>query len=435
MKICFVYPKANYISHNPKFVEFWNTNKHVQSYRKNWSGLTPAIPTLIALTPKTFDITVIDENKEGLDYSTHYDLVAISLMTQQAVRAYEIADHYRSKGIRVILGGIHPTVLPDEAKMHADAVVIGEAENLWKGVLEDFCNGKLQDFYKTDKLTDLSNMPIPAYECLKDKEYSVLWVQNSRGCPHDCEFCAASKIYGHSYRIKNTDLVISEIEKIQKLFGKIWIAFGDDNFVVNKRVVKDLLEKMSVMNLRWACESDISVAEDDEILLLLRKSGCSFLFTGLESIDESGLLNIDKNNWKMKKRKKYTEYIQKIQSYGIGVMGSFILGLENDNESVFQNVTDFIIENNLYEANISILTPLPGTRLRERLLSENRVLKTSWDNYTLYDVNFVHPVLTKEQLEDGLVKIYREIHSDEVYEKKLEYFKQIQLNLIKKGLI
>jgi radical SAM superfamily enzyme YgiQ (UPF0313 family) len=436
MKICLIYPKSNFISHSPKFINFWNSNEYIRSYRQNWSGLTPALPIIASLIGEEHEVTIIDENIEMIDFTKGYDLIGITSMTQQAIRAYEIADQFRRRNVKVVLGGIHPTVLPEEALSHADAVVVGEAEYVWRTVLEDLCSGNLKKIYKSEGLVDLGSISqVPNYELLCNKNYKVIWVQNSRGCPHDCEFCAASKVFGQKYRIKNPDQVINEINTIKNNFGNIWIAFGDDNFIVNKKKSKELLEKIANLNIRWACESDISVAEDEEILLLLRKSGCSFLFTGLESLDEQGLLNIDRANWKMKKRKYYAEYINKIQSYGIGVMGSFIIGLENDYESVFQNITDFIIETNLFEANISILTPFPGTRLRERLEKEKRILPTNWDNYTLYDVNIHHRHLTKDQMEDGLLKIYQTIHSEKNYLRKMEHFKQIQIKLIKKGLI
>ena len=188
------------------------------------------------------------------------------------------------------------------------------------------------------------------------------------------------------------------------------------------------------MKIRWQAQCDISIGENEEFLHLMRRSGCSLIFVGLESISEEGPRTIDKRRWKFRQLKNYSRNIQRIQSAGIGVMGAFMIGLDSDDTTTFNKLADFIIDQNLYHASVTILTPVPGTRLRQRLEKENRLLPTTWDSYTGYNVNHIPKKMSVEELERGVTKLYKKIYSQEVYIKKLAYFKEIQKNLIKKGL-
>lgn len=433
MRIALISPKAAFLSRDPRFNEFWSLSGFTASYRQNWSGISPGLLVLASLTPSSYNIDIIDENIEDIDFSKNYDLVGISSMTQQAIRAYQIGDEFKRRNIKVIIGGIHATVLPNEAKAHADSVAIGEAEYIWPQLLKDFEKSTLKPFYNNKRTIDLRDSPVPKYELVRFKGYKTIWIQTTRGCPHDCEFCAASNVYGSKLRSKTTEQVIKEIEAIKEICGDVRINFGDDNLLVNKKLSNDLLNKLIPMKIRWAAESDISIAKNDEILDLMRRSGCALLFIGLESISEEGLKNLDKHGWKLKHFSNYSSYIRKIQSYGISVMGSFILGLDCDDSLVIKKIIDFANDNNLGDIQVSILTPLPGTRLRIRLEKENRLLNTNWDNYTFFDVNFIHPKLSRQELEDGLLEIYKSINSKDAFYKKMQYFKEIQKKLLKKA--
>lgn len=434
MRMCLISPKGNFLSKNSvAFKKFYANTKFIESFRNTWSGLSPGLLIVAALTPPTYEIELIDENIDTINFSTNFDLVAISFMTQQAIRAYQIADEFRKRNVKVVLGGIHAMAMPEEAKQHADSVIVGEAEYLWPEFIDDFENNKIKPFYKSEKEVDLKDSPIPRYDLIKNNNYKTIWIQTSRGCPHDCEFCAASKIYGNKYRKKTVEQVIEEVKLVQKIFGNsIKIGFSDDNFFVNEKYSTAILEKLIPLKIRWGTQTDISIAKKDNILKLLYKSGCTHLFIGFESLFEQNLKEIDKQGWKHKQLKKYSEYIKKIQSYGMGIMGAFIVGLENDEFSVFKKTEDFILNNYLADAQIAILTPLPGTRLRKRLEREKRILPTQWDNYTFWDVNFIHKTLTKRQLENGLFEIYKNLNNERVYLRKARHFKEIQKNLIKK---
>jgi radical SAM superfamily enzyme YgiQ (UPF0313 family) len=435
MKIALISPKSNFLGHNKELQDFWNKSGYIETYRKEWSGCTVALSLIAELTPTGYSIDIYDENVEPIDFRDDYNLVGITCMTQQATRAYQISRKFREMGIPVVMGGIHPSTLPQETIQHADSVVIGEVEYIWEQLLNDLNKHKLKKIYRSNTPVDLKDSPIPRYDLLKNKNYLLHWVQTTRGCPHDCIFCAASRIYGYRYRIKPVSQVIKEIKYIKEQYPLARISFADDNMFVNRNYSKRLLKELVPLNIRYMAQSDISVAEDDELLKMIKESGCTFLFIGFESLSDESMKEVDRKQWKAKYLKNYKKYINKIQSYGIGVMGAFILGFENDNELIFDHVIDFIKSNCLYNAQVSILTPFPGTEIRKRMISENRLLFTEWHNYTGCDVNFIHKNLSKKQLEKGLVHVYKSINDKDYFEKKMKYFKEIHKNLLLKNKI
>lgn len=434
MNIGLIAPKVGFSTNIDELGEFWSHLAKAVPYWNIWSGVSSALLTVAALTPSSYEIDFVDENFDTIDFSKDYDLVGISAMTQQAIGAYHIADEFRKRDISVVIGGVHATMLPEEAKQHAESVVIGEAEHVWPVLLKDFERKNLKPFYKGDRLVNLKDSPVPRFDLLNSEHYHFIWLQTSRGCPHDCEYCTASKIFGPGYRTKGYDQIITELEFIRQHFRDKPISFADDNFLVNKKSFEPLLEKMIDMKIRWQAQCDISIGENEEFLHLMRRSGCSLVFVGLESISEEGLRTIDKRGWKFRQLKNYSRNIQKIQSAGIGVMGAFMVGLDSDDTATFDRLAGFIIDQNLYHASVTVLTPVPGTRLRQRLEKENRLLPTTWDSYTGYNVNHIPKKMSVEELERCLTKLYRRIYSQEVYLKRLAHFKEIQKNLIKKGL-
>jgi radical SAM superfamily enzyme YgiQ (UPF0313 family) len=432
MRIAFISPKGNYFINN-LFREYQDSSDYISHFKSLWSGLSTGLLVLAALTRGNHDIEIIDENIENIDFENNYDLVGISFMTQQAVRAYEIADKFRKKGVKVILGGIHTTVLPDEAAEHADSILVGEAEYLWPEFMNDLERNSVKKVYRSDRVVDLKDSPVPRYDLIKDKKYKVVWMQTTRGCPHDCEFCAASKVFGNKYRKKTVGQVMAEVETIIKNCGKdIIIGFSDDNFLVDEAFSVDIIKRLIPQKIKWIAQTDIAVAGKDNILKLLKESGCVHLLIGFESVSEENLKDLDKYNWKSAQLKNYGSSIDKIQSCGVGIMGSFIIGLENDDLMVFRKIEDFILKHKILEAQMSILTPLPGTRLRERMEKENRLLPLPWNYYTFGEVVFRHKKLSKEELEKGLVNLYKHINKKEMYFEKMEYFKNIYKNLHKK---
>lgn len=418
---------------NAEFCDFLAQSPEMEFYRQYWSGLGSGLLVIGALTKKDIEIKLIDENIEHIDFNRDYDLVAITAMTQQAPRAYEIAQRFREKGAKAVMGGIHASTLPDDVKPHVDSIVVGEAENLWQRLLDDFRHNRLSPVYTSQREVSLKESPIPKYELLEGKPYKIVWVQATRGCPHDCSFCCASRIYGSKYRHKSIDQVTAEIKKIRRIKKYAVIGFADDNLLCDKKYSRHLLEEIVDLKMRWIGQSDISIASDSDLLRLIKNSGCVAMIIGFESITEDNLRDIDTSHWKLKHLKDYAASIRKIQSNGIGIIGTFIVGFDNDDASVFDRLADFIIDNRLAGAQIAALTPFPHTRIREALLEEGRILDTPWDNYTLYDANIKLKKMSSRQLEEGILRAYKKVYSSGVALEKRQYFRNIFFELRKRG--
>ncbi|MFC1866180.1 radical SAM protein [Chloroflexota bacterium] len=392
----------------------------------------PSLALLIiaAMTPEDIDLEYVEiPNIDKHRINPDFDLVAISTFSAQAFEAYELADRYRENGIKVVIGGPHVTLLPEEAKSHVDSVVIGEAEPVWVDLINDFKTGKLKPYYKADKPYDISKSPTPLYKFLDKNKHNRITVQTTRGCPHDCEFCAASKILG-PYRKKPVELVVRDIEIIKEHWEHPFIEFADDNTFADKEWSKSLLKAITPLEIRWFTETDISIAQDDELLSLLRSSGCRQLLIGFESVVERSLEGMESNNWKLNQYNSYLSAITKIQSYGISVNGCFILGLDNDGPDIFQNTLEFIKESQLLEVQLTILTPFPGTGLYQRMKREGRLLKeVYWDRCTLFDINFVPKNMTVNQLEDGSTWLGSQVYGEKAYIRRKNHYQQIVRSL------
>jgi len=424
MKVALILPKG-VIGTNEEFKDIWKDAGYVAPDRYIFSGFSLGPLVFAALLPESYDIQFIDEDFQEIDFEQPYDLVAISATTQKVRRAYEIGDLFRHRGVAVVMGGIHPTVMPEEAKEHSDSVVVGEVEGIISDFLRDVETGVLKPFYRNSAVVDITRSPIPRYDLVDPRNYRLIWVQTARGCPHDCEFCAATKVYGSRYRRKRLNQVLREIRVVKDIWKHPILGFADDNMFVNRKYSREVIRSLVPMNLRFVAQSDISVGEDTELLGALRKAGCIALYIGLESIYGKSLEGLDKHNWKRRKVKEYAILIRNIQSNGIGVIGSFILGLDRDPQSVFEDTAQFIIDNNLYASAINILTPLPGTRLRQRLESEGRVLEVPWDQYSYWKVTYKPRQFSPEQLLEGLSYVYRKVYSPAVRRKVSEHFKAI----------
>lgn len=389
-----------------------------------------ALPLIAALTPDFFDIKIIDENREEIDFEERFDLVGITSMTQQATRAYTIADEFRRRGVFVVLGGMHPTVLPEEAKEHADTVMVGETENTWPMFIEDFLCGRALPLYRETGVVDLKRSPSPRLDLLRDKGYRMQVVQVSRGCPYDCEFCASSKVYGVRYRHKTVEQVIQEIDVIKNIWDTPFVYFADDDLFVHRDFAKRLLKALIPLNIRWSAYAGAYVAWEDELLDLIRESGCLWLSIGFESVTEDGLRSIGR--WKLSQLKRYPAAVEKVQSYGIIVRGSFIVGFDGDDLSIFKGIEDFVISSNIYTINLGILTPFPGTRIRERFQREDRLLDTPWSNYNLVGVNFKPKLMTPLELQAGFVETFARLCERE-WREKAQYFRKIYTDLYRSG--
>ncbi len=385
--------------------------------------------TLAGLTPRDIEVEYaeVEDIRQVNGLPVEYDAVAISSFSAQIKEAYELADRFRDAGTRVILGGLHVTARPDEARKHADAVVLGEGEPSWPRVVEDLKRQQLQEIYDSrDTLFDFAHAPMPRFELLDPERYNRLTVQTQRGCPYNCEFCAASIRLSPRYRVKPVEKVIKEIRRIKELWSRPFIEFADDNTFVNKRHGKQLLRALAKLNVRWFTETDVSVAQDDELLGLMRDSGCKQILIGFESPSQRALHGIERrSDWKARQYDSYMAAIDKIQSYGISVNGCFILGLDGTGPDSFEGVLDFVRQSGLHEVQITVLTAFPGTPLYQRLKRAGRLLNDqAWEFCTLFDVNYKPQNMTVAELEAQFCWLAGELYSESGTRRRKEHFLQ-----------
>lgn len=424
MKIGFIALKNILLGEN--FIDLWTSEKEKNAYKRLYTCPNLGLLTVAGLVDDSFDIKYVDENQREIDFDEDFDAVCLSPVAQQVSNAYRVAEEFKARGVIVVIGGIHATVATDEVKEHCDCVMAGEGEVFWKDFLRDLKKGELKPIYRstTDEPADLTQTPVPRYDLLENPEYyKVISIQVTRGCPRDCEFCASSKLYGKSYRRKTVEQVLNEVQKIKEIWKRPFIYFTDDNLFVDRKFSKELLTKLIPYKIRWYAFSDISIGEDDELLELMAESGCTQVTFGLESISEDSLGSVSK--WKQMYISKYPQLIENIQSHGIGAFGSFCVGLDEDDTSVFKRIRDFVIDNNLFGTSFSILTPFPGTILHEKMKKENRILDYNWDHYTCFDVVYQPKKMTVEELEEGFRWLYKEVYSDYVTNRRLRYFSEI----------
>lgn len=397
--------------------EFWDGKFHSLLYGVNkYTTAFLALPTIAALTPEDVEINIADENIEQIDFDKNVDLVGITCSTWLAPRAYEIADEFRQRGVSVVLGGIHPSMLPYEAIKHADAVVIGEAENVWRNLIKDFRENRLQPFYKSYELPKLENLPIPRWDLLKNEKYFYHTIQTTRGCPYDCEFCTVKAMSGGKYRYKPVKDTIKEVETLLDIEKKLFF-FVDDNFIGNRKHTKELLRELVPLKIVYFAEVSINLAKDDELLSLLAESGCRKVIIGFESLVNANLRQMEKD--KSYKAEQYAEDIMKIQSFGIEIQGSFMFGYDFDDETVFEKTVNFINSANLCAATLCILTPFPGTRLFQRFDREGRLLYNDWRKYDGRQVCFQPKLISPEALQNGYNWTMQQVNSYEAIFKRL----------------
>ncbi len=385
--------------------------------------------TLAGLTPDQFDVEYheIADLEKLAQLPTHFDLVALSTFTAQLKEAYAVADHYSALGIPVVMGGITVSCLAEEALAHCTSVVVGEGEPLWPVVLRDFEQGQLRRLYAQTPpgRFDLRDAPLPRFDLLDPDRYNRLTVQTSRGCPHRCEFCASSILLTPRYKLKPVGKVVAELQAIKRIWDRPFIEFADDNTFVHREHSKRLMRALIPEQLRWFTETDIRVADDADLLGLIRDAGCQQVLIGLESPRRTSLNGIElHSNWKLRQLDHYRDAIQRIQSRGITVNGCFVLGLDADTPEVFDDVLQFVRESGLYEVQVTFLTPFPGTPLYQRLEREGRLLHPgAWELCTLFDLNIRPRQMTIEELQDGFLKLVKVLYSEEETARRRSRFR------------
>lgn len=417
-------------AHNPELTRLGLTLPGFVERNKIIASLPSlGLLTLAGLTPSRFQVEYheIADLRSKDDLPDHFDLVAISTFTAQLKEAYDVADFYRARQIPVVMGGITVSALAHEALAHCTTVVVGEGEPLWPQVLQDFERGCLKPLYvqSPSGQFDLREAPMPRFALLSPEKYNRLTVQTSRGCPHRCEFCASSILLTPRYKVKPVEKVLAEIHAIKEIWPRPFIEFADDNSFVYREHFKELLRALQRENLRWFTEADIRVADDDELLGLMRDSGCQQVLIGLETPRRQSLDGLElKSNWKLRRLDSYRAAISRIQSHGITVNGCFILGLDGDTPEVFDDVYNFVRESELYEVQITFLTAFPGTPLYQRLKREGRILKeNAWELCTLFDINIQPRNMTVAELQNGFLELARKLYSASETNERRRKFK------------
>ena len=378
--------------------------------------------TVAALTPPDVEVVYreIDE-LPGEGELEMFDLVGISSFTAMIDDAYALAERYRAAGVPVVLGGLHVTLMPDEAAAHADAIVTGGAEGAWPQLVADFQAGRMEPRYDGMR-RDVFRDPWyakPRFDLLAGRPYNRVTVQTSRGCPLNCEFCAASLRITRGFQQKPVELAIAEIADAVAQVDRPFLELADDNSFVNKKWGKRFLRALAPMEVLWFTETDISVADDPELLDLLADSGCRQILVGLESPDADGLAGMDPHDWKRRHADHYLEAIERIQSRGVTVNGCFILGLDGDTPETFERVRDFVTQSGLLEVQLTVQTPFPGTPLYDRLRREGRLpADRYWDRCTLFDVNYRPKNMSVEELEAGMRWLFGEIYNEREFTRR-----------------
>jgi radical SAM superfamily enzyme YgiQ (UPF0313 family) len=364
-----------------------------------------ALPLLAALTPPGVEVRLIDEAVEDVDLNLEADLVGLSSMTANSTRAYSLADHFRSRGIPVVMGRVHPSSLPEEALKHCDAVVIGEGENLWQRILKDAKAKNLQRIYQDPWPASLENLPAPLWHLLPAQRYFIPGtVQMSRGCPMGCSFCSVSSFFGRSHRSRPLNQVLEEIQSLRRRV----LVFVDDNLTFDPEMAKELFRAMIPLRKKWVAQCSVSIADDNELLRLAARSGCLGLLIGFESLSPSVLRSIGKRE---NLGRRYEEVIQKIHARGIHIQGSFIFGFDEDTPEAIQSTVRFAKQNRLTGVNYCHLTPFPGTRLYSRLEEEGRILHKDWSLYDRQNIVFRPRHFTPQELKDKILWAYRQTYN------------------------
>ncbi len=363
-------------SRRPRLLLITASSPEIRKARRsrvlNFQQIT--MPYLAARVPPHWHITHMDEEAEPVDLNYDADLVAITFHTPSAHHAYGMAARFRARGICVALGGPHATVMPEEARGHADAVFVGEAEGLWEQFLSDFEAGSYHPFYQRTKPASLEGAPMARKEFFHRRDLTNGVLFATRGCPSRCDFCVISAMYGQGVRMRPVAEVAAEYASFR---GKV-IIFWDENIAGDRPYAKELFRAITPCRKWWSSQASIHAGRDDEFLEAAARSGCRQLFVGLESVSQRSMAEVHKS---FNRVEDYAGVIERIHAHGIAVQAGIVFGFDNDGPEIFESTLDFLETAGIENATFNMLTPYPGTPLFERLDAEGRILTRDWRRY------------------------------------------------------
>jgi radical SAM superfamily enzyme YgiQ (UPF0313 family) len=410
VKVALIFPKL--VDSIDRFdASFWLTDKLKTLFGLGKTNYTPPLSLLMlaAVTPPDIDIEIIDERLEEIDFDREVDLVGISVVTRSAYHAYDIAREFRQRGVKVVLGGIHPTVLPNEALEHADVVVRNQGEQIWPQLLHDYQQGEMKPIYDGELSVPFESLPLPRRDLIKHPELYLTTkvIAATRGCPYSCTFCTSGVAIGREYRVRKVAEVVKEIESIPGQY----VVFLDDNLGVDRKFAKELFSALIPSKVRWAGAISVNALSDEQLVQLAAKSGCMSLGVGFESLSQKTLKAMGK--LKTNNPGDYEMLVTRLHDSGILIYGYFLLGYDPDTPATYEQLTDFIEENHIEMPSINVLIPYPGTPIYEQFERENRILHKNWD---LYDsaggyVVYQPKNMTREQLVESYLRMTQRIYS------------------------
>jgi len=381
------------------------TTRPLYLNRALYSPLAGLLAVAGAIPRDRYEVVLTDENIESIDYDLETDLVGISAMTCYVNRGYEIADAFRARGVPVVMGGVHPSFMPQEALKHCDAVVIGEVELVLDKLLDDLERGEMRGTYKSDRLHPMKNLPMPRYDLIKKNRYvNRTFVQTSRGCHQGCTFCAEPLMNGLKFRYRPVEEVLREVESC----GSRMISINDADFFGTAERPKEVMRALKGRGIHWQAGVTSKLAQDDRMLELAAESGCTLLSIGFESITRSTLTSVHKH---VNRPETFVSLVEKVHSYGIMVFGLFMFGFDGDDGSVFEETARFNIGANYDACAYSVLTPYPGTLTLYEMKKADRIVSFDWSKYDQANVVYRPAQMSGDELRLGQSLAYETFYA------------------------